>query len=152
MTLGSIANELNVGRPVPQVYDGSQVEQLVQAVATLTNKEQSSLKSALQSRRKTDYRALLKKSRIWLWSGEIEDVLIRNTQCEDAVENTLVTMGRLPGVIGNNRGETLRGILHNSGHEPDVLQTVVERLEADKLFSRSEVNLAMTVFMEGMLI
>lgn len=141
-TMNAVLNELTTARPTPTPITGSPLKTLIDKLGTMTAGELAQLRAALKKGHQKEARKLLVKANTFIWSGTMEEVMLRNATCEDIVEATLVATGELNTVLtGNpNRRQTLINKLHEAGNKPDVLAQVVSALEDSGCFNRTEVN------------
>lgn len=138
----AVLDEFTNGRNIPSIYEASPLQKLLEKTNLLDNAERVQLKSALTINSKRKSWELLGKAKIFIWSGTIEDVLLRNNAAESCVESVFVSLGILPAPLAVNaqRRAILYKKLHESGNTPLVLSEIVIALENAGCFNRSEVN------------
>lgn len=151
--LRAVKDELANGIGLPVLFSGSQLEQLVRLGEPLAQSSEAKIRASLRSRKKTKYRPVLMDRGVWLWAGDIEDELLRNAGCEQAVYTSLVRQGVKVGPAGGagQRRATLKGILKNHANDPLVLRAVVQDMEGSKEFARSDMNKAIKFIVDGLL-
>ena len=143
-----VKNQITAGPPSPTAYDDSVLEKIARAVRKLSAADISMLRSALSTNRKTDYRELVRQMNVWVWGGTIEDMMLSNEGRLDQFESLLIRKGILPAPLtAVDRAEQLKRKLHSFGHDVDLLTSVVDEFEERRLFSRSEVNMALDFVM-----
>ncbi len=87
----------------------------------------------------------------WLWSGTLEDVLLSNEKRVRTVETVLIRRRKIRSPLPeDHRADHLRGILHNAGQDVELWSAVVEAVENDGLFARTEVNMALDFIMKDL--
>ncbi len=142
LSLNAMLNELSFGRPTPMHFEGSPLKTLLDKTRLLNTTEQTQLKAALAAGKKRESWQLLGKTKTFIWSTTLEEILLRNPQAEDRVEATLVAAGELatPLAKDTKRRVALINKLHAAGHKPQILSQVVLDLEENSHFNRSDVN------------
>lgn len=84
-------------------------------------------------------RSRLVGTRIWLWNKAPEQALLGSAGADVIVEDELRAAGRLAAVLApNNRLRTLENKLHELGHAPLVLRSIVRRLYAGQMLRGGE--------------
>jgi hypothetical protein len=138
----AILDEFSNGQIVSTVFDGSPLKRLLEKTKLLSVAEQNQLRTALITSAKRKSLAMLRKTNTFIWSGTIEDVLLRNGAAENCVESTFVSQRLLsaPLPLNVHRRTTLYKKLHESGNTPTVLAEVVVALEDGGHFNKTEVN------------
>lgn len=141
-SISAIRNELTTIRPTPRRYEGSPLKSLLEKTKLLTIAERALLKTALAGGGKREAWRLLGKTKTFIWSGTLEEVILRNVDATNCVEASLVASGELASPLPANgmRRAALMNKLHESGHTPHILSQIVIDLENDGHFKRSEVN------------
>jgi predicted ATP-dependent endonuclease of OLD family len=130
-------------RLAPTPLTGSVVERLLQP-EELSDDESARLIRALSNRSKRAYQQILNKYGIWLWSGELEDVILARDQALDDFENWLIErkLIRRPA-SPQNRTRTLKNRLSDLAHEPELVSDAIRHLYDRRAFSYTEVNTAL---------
>ncbi len=151
--LSAVRSEVDQGLPTRTLYDGSALQRLIEKTGLLSGAEQGQLRTSLTTARKRESRELLAKANTFVWSGTIEEVLLRNDDAMSCVENQLLADGKLKNsFIGQpNRRATLINKLHGCANEPAVLHGVVSALDDEGHFRRSEVNECFNSIFSGLL-
>lgn len=150
--LEALESELTAGYAPPPPLIGSPLEQLLTATGGLTGTARRELGSAIGQRAQRRYRDQLKERSVILWSGTLEEILLRDAVAENVAEDTLVSLGRLGSPVtgtADARRRQLLNLLHDLGTEPSVIRSVVEELDAAHIFQRTEVNAALRLLMAG---
>lgn len=142
--LQAMATELAVPPAPVASYVGSILEGFATKNNLFSAAEVAGITNCIQRRQHVKIRDLINPKGIWLWSGTIEEVILRNTAAELAAEAYLIAHGELAGPHGNSvaRRAYLLSRIHNSAHEPEVLRGIVEHLWRNSLFKGSEVKAA----------
>ncbi len=151
--LSQMEAEVKNGYKEPPPLDASPLADLIAKVGPLSSVDRSALADSIRKRRDLKTRTILGPRGIVLWSGSIEDALLRRPGSIDAVESSLVRQGRISGPIGGSqqqREEEVRGILHGFGEDPAALRIVVRDLHAAGMFKRSEIAAACTMLFDGL--
>ncbi|HEY6642867.1 ATP-dependent nuclease [Povalibacter sp.] len=140
--LAAVRSEVEHGPATRTLYDNSALRRLVEQTALLSSAEQDQLRTSLRAARRREIGRLLSKANSFIWSGTIEEVLLRNEGTMACVEDVLLAEGKLKNALGGHpqRRATLINKLHGSANEPTVLREVVLALEDGGHFRRSEVN------------
>lgn len=95
----------------------------------LTPAEHTRLANAVKRKSMRPLREVLSRTKLWLWSGLPEEVLVATAAAEAIVEGRLIHHGVLAGPVqAANRRGTLVKALHSLGHSPEVLQDVIRSL------------------------
>lgn len=141
--LDALDLELQQGQPAVRLYDGSAAERLVKSVGLLTPSEQGELKLRLAAAQVRKYRALLEKTRIWLWPREIEDVLLDGALSMNIVEDRLRAHGLLrTSPAPSDRLAALRNQLKDIAAVPAALADIIETLGRANRFKYSAASSA----------
>ena len=87
---------------------------------------------------------ILSPKGIWLWSGTIEEVILRTPAAEIDAEAFLRARGSLKQNFANPSAlrPALINLLHNSAYEPELVRDVVEHLWKQRHFDHSEIKRA----------
>lgn len=146
-TYQRMKKEIEEGRPVPNIYTNSNVQGLVDKLGILSISERNELKSSLKSRSKGKYQSLLKKSHLWVWEGCIEDILLRNVDCESIVGDALANFGTPPSKSMQIPKDKLKSMLHNLGQQGHLLAKIAVALEKNGKFNRTDMHKALDYFL-----
>jgi predicted ATP-dependent endonuclease of OLD family len=141
-SLQAVRDELSSSRPATMIFQGSPLKTLLDKTKTLSAAEQAQLKVALVKKKKREASGLLGKARTFIWSANLEEVLLLKPEAEDCVEKTLLTSGVIKSCLPRDarRKATLLNKLHKAGNTPLILFQVVVDLDKGGHFNRSEVN------------
>lgn len=141
-SISAIRQELATHRPLPRQYEGSPLKSLLENTKLLTIAERITLKNALAGGGKREALRLLGKTNTFIWSGTLEEVILRNTAATNCVEASLIASGEIASPLPANgtRTAALINKLHEAGNTPHILSQIVVDLENAGHFNRSEVN------------
>ena len=125
-------------------FAGSILDAFVRKNTLLSAAEINVLAEAIRRRQPKNISKVLSPKNIWLWSGAIEQVILRSVDAENDTEAVLRGRGALLQTFPNptERLVAITKIIHNSAHEPDLVRDVVETLWRAGRFDHSEVKTA----------
>ena len=130
-------------------FTGSILDAFLRKQSLLNAIELASLATAIGRRQPRKIAQALSTKNIWLWSGSIEEVILRSPDAENDTEAVLRQRGALhqafPGLP--ERRVAMTNLLHNSAHEPDLVRDVVETLWRAGRFDKSEVKSAIQLIL-----
>lgn len=98
----------------------------------LNRTEVQDLKQAISRRQKVVTRKALGPVDIWLWSSDIEGVMLKDSATEVLIETFLVSLGELSHLSANDRQrkQCLRAKIKACAHKPELLEIIVRELWA----------------------
>jgi hypothetical protein len=140
----SMLNELANPQAAAPGFVGSILEKFMKKNALLAASEMTALAEAIRKRRRKSIAKLLSPKNTWLWSGTIEQVILRSAAAETDTEAVLRRRGVLTRNFVNpsDRLPFLMKMLHDSAHEPELVRDVVETLWRAGHFDNSEAKAA----------
>jgi predicted ATP-dependent endonuclease of OLD family len=147
-SLRKISEELENGRSSPKVYEGSKLETFLEGdnqAQQITRADRRKLVPALKDQHVTDFQPILNKYNAWLWRDDIEGAVMYKDGSADILERVLVDEEVIPDPIKgvDNRKERLQNTLHGKAQkDPLVLKKVIDELDKQKMFSRTQMNKA----------
>ena len=146
-SLAAIRKELATVRATPATFDGSPLQTLITKTEALSLADQAQLKSSLVKNRKRKAAELCANANAFIWSRDLEAVLLHDLAAEDRVEAELLTAGELKASHAGSptRKATLTNRLHRLGNKPKVLARIVMALEGNGHFKRTEMNECFTL-------
>ncbi len=150
-TIERILAELDSRRPTPEIYKGSEVEKLVNFTNILNQTEKDQLISDLEATRGKKFGGILYKTKICLWSGEIEDVLLSANGSDQFLENLLIKKGMLLRPMqADVRKNTLKNKLKELAEEPLIINEILLELFNGGMLHRTEIDRALDYFINIM--
>jgi energy-coupling factor transporter ATP-binding protein EcfA2 len=155
-TLRKLRRELTGGRSEPKLYHGSRLEDLLeakQARARLAKTEQGALIDGLNRKRRREYSEILGRYNVWLWQSDLEHEMTSSSkEAADVVELELQNAGVITGPVTpkSERVDRLCRILHNRAEDPILLQRIVDQLDEEKCFNRTQINMAVRFLVDGL--
>jgi len=141
----AMLTELANPPPVRAAFSGSILDEFIRKHSLMNTDEITALKGAVRLRQPRKAAKLLSPKNIWLWSGSIEEVILRSPDAEGDADAVLRRRGALRQAFPTpaERRVAITRLLHDSAHEPEVVRDVVETLWHAGRFDRSEVKAAM---------
>jgi predicted ATP-dependent endonuclease of OLD family len=141
----SMLTELANPPPARATFSGSILDAFIRKHSLMNTDEITALKAAVGLRQPQKATKLLSLKNIWLWSGSIEEVILRSQDAENDADDVLRRRGALSQAFPSlaERRVAITKLLHGSAHEPEVVRDVVETLWHAGRFDRSEVKSAM---------
>jgi hypothetical protein len=146
--LTAISGELANGRRPEQIYDGSVLMKLLNGY--ISAQATAALVAALGRRARTQFQPVLARERVWMWSNSLEDAIIPSDPAADIVEAALIRAGQNGAPANQNKREHLKKRLHNSAHDVELLQSVIDSLDDGGHFRRMEMVNAVDFLFAGL--
>ena len=125
-------------------FAGSILDGFIRKHTLLNAAEIAALAVAIGRQQPRKTAQVLSPKNIWLWSGSIEEVILRSADAENDTEDVLRRRGALRQNFPDpaERRVAITNLLHNSAHEPELVRDVVETLWQAGRFNNSEVKSA----------
>lgn len=133
--------------PRASSYAGSILDNFVRKLAGLDATQLLALERATVRRQRMNVRQLLSPKGISVWSGTIEEVILRNPAAENDAETALRAAGEIRGVIDPaHRRRRLLNALKQLAHSPEIMRGIVEQLWRNGRFTNSELKSTVRLF------
>jgi predicted ATPase len=129
-------------------FKGSIIDELVRELRLLNQAAIADLEQRVRNRQPRKARDILCPAGIWLWSGGVEEILVRSSAAELAV--IAVLKARAIAVphfgTGVDQRRFVLNAMHGLAHEPDMLSEIIEKLwfggHLDNSEAKTAVNFA----------
>lgn len=129
--------------PVPR-FEESILDVFIRKLLLLDETTLNHLKNSVSRHQFVKIRQNLSPKGVWIWSGSIEDVILRNSDAENDIEQIFRTSGKLKQTFQNptDRRPALFNLLKEATYEPEVIRRIIESLWKANRFDRSEAKSA----------
>lgn len=136
--LRAVGDELRHGASATVIYDGSHLEQVVEALGILRASDKQELKRGMQAEKVNRPRELLRETGIFLLNNTTDLDMLSRPGSEDIVANVLrQSLGDKPNA---EKRRIAASWLKNLTHDPDKLCKILERLHTEELLSPSALG------------
>ncbi|EAQ96104.1 ATP-dependent nuclease [Congregibacter litoralis] len=139
-----IKKELEDGIPKSEFYDNSTLQDMMERVHKISGRSAAALKSAIRNGRIQVIRQILSARGIWLIRPDLEYTLVGrnngNLPVIDPILRRFNKLNALPGSPGYERAVV--NSLHSLSSAPEILVDVVDAVDSNGGFSRTDINLA----------
>lgn len=149
--LKAIKGHVNGGMPPVSYYDDSPIKKLLEKTSAITPSEKLRLITYIENRKMRGYQRLLGKYKIWLWSSQIEGVLLKDNTCLDLVENVIKKRGIIPPSFATleERKRYIINRIHESAYDIEFHELIVDEYDRNNKFKRSEITSAVNYLFNG---
>jgi len=152
--LDEIYDELDGNAPKTTLYKDSKIHLFLEKdnhLESINREDKSKLIGGLDSKHVTKYQPILNKYNAWVWRNDIESAILYKDKSYEIAEDSLIESGEISTRVPRsaNWKQRIHNRVHNIGN-PITLRKLVDDLDREGMFSRTQVNKAIGWILEDL--
>lgn len=148
--LAHLNTEIKNGRPEKSLYGGSVIQDILENHTNISKTKIERLFTALRNCKKTDYRKILQEFGIFLFDTDLERIITKKDKNLPVIERVLRSEGLVHHSVKSCNKEFLRRKLHKIGYNSKIWIKLVDQLNNNSGFARTEINLYVKNLVEAL--